>query len=471
MHTRKTKIVATIGPSSENERELTGMIHAGMNVARLNFSHGTHEEYRGIISRVREISETIHTPVAILQDLAGPKIRIGNFETETIHLRDGADFVLTTEECVGDETRAYVNYSGLPKEVSEGTKIMLDDGKIQLRVESVRGEAIHCTVVYGGIIRGMRGVNVPGTHLEIGCLTKKDKEDLEFGAKHKVDFVALSFVQSADDIHALRKLLAHHKSHAFIIAKIETEEAVANIDSIIEATDGIMIARGDLAVEIPAENVPLIQKSIIKKSIEAGKPVITATQMLDSMIHSPVPTRAEVSDVSNAILDGTDAIMLSGETANGDHPVRTVETMSRIALKTEESELFQEEVRRFKRTTLGIADSVGLAVKVTAGNIEAKAIVALTETGFTPRMISRYKPSQPIFALTPHVATCNRTLLSFGVVPEIGPDFSDLNEAVDYAKKFLVHRKKLKEGDTFILCAGIPFGRSGSTNLMIAHTI
>ena len=470
-HWRKTKIVATIGPASESERELHGMINAGMNVARLNFSHGTHEEYKEIIQRIRHISDSFHLPVAILQDLAGPKIRIGSFETETVHLKADAEFTLTTEQCIGDEMRVFVNYKDLPKEVSEGSRIMLDDGKINLRVESVRGEKIHCKVVYGGIIRGSRGVNVPGTHLSIGCLTHKDKEDLEFGVKEKVDFVALSFVQTADDIRELRKILDHHKSHAAIIAKIETEEAVANIDEIIEVSDGIMIARGDLAVEIPAENVPLMQKLIIKKSIEAGKPVITATQMLDSMIHSPVPTRAEVSDVSNAILDGTDAIMLSGETATGDHPVLTIETMSRIALKTEGSELFQEEVRKFKRTIRGIADSVSSAVTVTAANIEASAIVALSETGFTPRMISRYKPSQPIFVLTPHKETLNRSLLSFGCSPELSPHFTNLNEATDYAKKFLVQRKKLKEGDTFILCAGIPFGRKGSTNLMVAHTI
>lgn len=471
MHTRKTKIVATIGPSSESERELGGMIHAGMNVARLNFSHGSHEEYKSIIEITRRLSDTAHLPVAILQDLAGPKIRIGNFETETVHLVTDAELTLTTEDCVGDVSRVYVNYKELPNEVSEGSKIMLDDGKIQLRVESVRGENIHCKVVYGGTIRGSRGVNVPGTHLSIGCLTHKDKEDLDFGMKEKVDFVALSFVQSSSDIHALRKILDHHKSHAKIIAKIETEEAVANIDEIIESADGIMIARGDLAVEIPAENVPLIQKLIIKKSIEAGKPVITATQMLDSMIHSPVPTRAEVSDVSNAILDGTDAIMLSGETAMGDHPVLTIETMSRIALKIEESELFQEEVGRFKRTTKGIADSIGSAVTITAANIEAKAIVVLTETGFTPRMISRYKPAQPIYVLTPNLPTLHHSVLSFGCVPELGPHFSNLTEAMDYAKKFLIQRKRLKEGDKFILCAGIPFGKTGSTNFLLAQTI
>jgi len=471
MHIRKTKIVATIGPASSNERELSGMIHAGMNVARLNFSHGTHEEHSEVIVRIREASERLHTPVAILQDLSGPKIRIGTFETESVHLKKDADFTLTTEPFVGTIERVFVNYKNLPNEVSEGSHIMLDDGKIKLRVKSVHGDDIRCGVVTGGTIRGARGVNVPGTALRIGCLSKKDKDDLLLGIKEKVDFVALSFVQTAEDIRHLRKILDEHKSHIAIIAKIETEEAVKNIDEIIEVSDGIMIARGDLAVEIPAEDVPLMQKLIIKKSIAAGKPVITATQMLDSMIHSPTPTRAEVSDVSNAILDGTDAVMLSGETATGDHPVLTIETMSRIALRMEESELFLEEARRFERVTKGVADSVSSAVAVTASNIEAKAIIALSETGFTPRMISRYKPKQPIFVFTPHIETRNRALLSFGCIPELGPHFAELSEAAEFAKRFLVNRKKLKEGDKFVLCAGIPFGKKGSTNLLLAQKI
>ncbi len=471
MNIRKTKIVATIGPASENPRELAGMINAGMNVARLNFSHGSHEEYIEIISHIRSLSEKLHIPVAILQDLSGPKIRIGTFETETVTLKKDAEFILTTEPYVGNDGRVFVNYKNLPKEIEEGSHIMLDDGKIKLRVSSVKGNDIHCTVSMGGIIRGGRGVNVPGTRLSIGCLSKKDKDDLALGIKEKVDFVALSFVQCADDIRSLRKILHEHKSKALVIAKIETKEAVKNIDQIIEVSDGIMIARGDLAVEIPAEEVPLIQKLIIKKSIAAGKPVITATQMLDSMIHSSVPTRAEVSDVSNAILDGTDAIMLSGETAMGDHPVLTIETMSRIATSIEESELFQEEVGRFARVTMGVADSVSLAVTTTAANIGAKAIIALSETGFTPRMISRYKPKQLIFVFTPHIETRNHALLSFGCVPEITQHFKELSEATEYAKRFLSHRKNLKEGDKFVLCAGIPFGKAGNTNLLMAYTI
>ncbi|MCK9351543.1 MAG: pyruvate kinase [Candidatus Paceibacterota bacterium] len=471
MNIRKTKIVATIGPASCSERELTGMINAGMNVARLNFSHGSHEEHSEVIRTIRDTSEKLHIPVAILQDLSGPKIRIGSFETETVHLKKDAEFTLTTEAFVGSEERVYVNYKNLPKEVSEGSHIMLDDGKIKLRVQSVKGEDIKCIVVNGGTIRGSRGVNVPGTKLSIGCLGKKDKDDLLLGIREKVDFVALSFVQSAEDIRHLRKILDEHNSRIAIIAKIETEEAVKNIDEIIEVSDGIMIARGDLAVEIPAEEVPLAQKLIIKKSIMAGKPVITATQMLDSMIHSPVPTRAEVSDVSNAILDGTDAIMLSGETATGDHPVLTIETMSRIAHRTEESELFQEEVKKFVRITKGVADSVSLSVAVTAANIDAKAIIALSETGFTPRMISRYKPRHPIFVFTPHIETRNRALLSFGCFPELGPHFTELSEAAEHAKKFLIHRKNFKKGDKFVLCAGIPFGKKGSTNLMLAQSI
>ncbi len=471
MHYRKTKIVATIGPASAGEKELVQMIRAGMNVARLNFSHGTHDEHASVIKIIREVAEREKQIVAILQDLSGPKIRIGSFETETVHLKNNADFVLTTEECVGDETHAYINYKKLTEEVSEGSFIMIDDGKLKLRVEKVVGNEIFCKVIFGGMIRGGRGVNVPGTHLGIGCLSNKDKDDLMFGIEKKVDFIALSFVQTAEDVHDLRKIVDEYKSKALIIAKIETEEAVANIDEIIEAADGIMVARGDLAVEIPAEDVPLMQKMMIKKAIAAGKPVITATQMLDSMITSSVPTRAEVSDVSNAIFDGTDAIMLSGETATGDYPAHTIETMARIALRTEQSDIYDEAVAKFKHVTHGVADSVSSSVSHTATNIGAMAIVALSERGFTPRMISRYKPKQPILVMTPHVETCNQMALSFGCMSVLVDPVSDIDTVVVQAKKHALAQNILKLGDSLVISCGIPFGKTGGTNLLLVQTV
>lgn len=471
MQMQKTKIVATLGLASSTEREISGMVKAGMNVARLNFSHGSHEDHARLIDTVRAISLTLKTPIAIIQDLMGPKIRIGDFSTERIHLKKGANFTLTTEPCIGDEHRAYVNYRALPKEVSEGMDILLDDGKRKLKAVSVTEKEIRCKIIDGGDIRGRRGVNVPGANLNIGSMTNKDRKDLAFGIKKGVDFVALSFVQTADDVQKLRAILDKKGLKIGIIAKIETEAAVRHIDAIIDAADGIMIARGDLAVEIPKEDVPLTQKIIIKKSIAAGKPVITATQMLDSMIISTVPTRAEVNDVANAILDGTDAVMLSGETAMGDHPVLVIETMSRIALRTEGSPLYEEEVAKFKRTSRGIVDSVSASVSITAATVEAKAIVALSEHGFTPRMISRYKPKQPILVLTPHETTHRQIVLSFGCISEIVPAVKTLNDAVLLSKKILLRKKLAKKGDVFVLAAGVPFGHTGGTNMLLVQTV
>ncbi len=468
---RKTKIVATLGLSSSTEKELTEMARAGMNVARLNFSHGSHEDHSKLIDTVRAVSLKLKTPIAIIQDLMGPKIRIGDFGTEQIHLKKGSDFTLTVEPCTGDENHASVSYRDLPKEVSAGMDILLDDGKIKLRAMSVGEKEILCKVIDGGDIRGRRGVNVPGAHLNIGSLTEKDKKDLELGIKKGVDFVALSFVQTANDIKKLRAILEKKNANIGIIAKIETDAAVKNIDSIIEAADGIMVARGDLAVEIPKEDVPLVQKIIIKKAIEAGKPVITATQMLDSMITSPVPTRAEVNDVANAIFDGTDAVMLSGETAMGEHPVLVIETMSRIALRTEGSELYEEAVAKFKRTSHGMVDSVSASVSAIAASVGAKAIVALSERGFTPRMISRYKPKTPILVLTPNEATNRQIILSFGCISEIVPPVGTLDEAIALSKQMLLKKKLLEKGDVFVLAAGVPFGHTGGTNMLLVQTI
>ncbi|MFA5830858.1 MAG: pyruvate kinase [Candidatus Paceibacterota bacterium] len=471
MHIRKTNIVATIGPASCDPATLEEMMLAGMDVARLNFSHGTYEEYEKVIFSIRELSKKLNKTMAIIQDLSGPKIRLGEFADGKIVLKQGAPFTLTTEEYQGDENKVFINYPRLPSMVSAGTVIMLDDGKRKLEVVSTDEKNIYCTIKEGGEIIGRRGVNIIGRHLKFECLTEKDIRDIDFGVEKGVDFVALSFVQTAEDVRKLRDILESKHSHAAIISKIETDDALHNIEEIISVSDAIMVARGDLAVEISAEEVPLIQKTIIKKAIDAGKPVITATHMLDSMVSSSVATRAEVNDVANAILDGTDAIMLSAETSIGKYPALSIETMARIALKTEESPLFSEEVAKFKRVSRGVADSVSAAVVSTAENIGAKCIVALSGHGFTPRMISRYKPSQPILVLTTSPATQRGLLLSYGCIPEMIEQPKSLDDAIDIAKKKLVELKLLSSGDSFVLSAGLPFGGTAGTNLLLVQDI
>ena len=408
-HLRKTKIVATIGPSSSNEDTLVRMIEAGMNVARINCSHGTHEEYRANIETVRKAAVKAKTPVAILLDLGGPKIRIGEFTEGKISLDQGDEFILSTKKVEGDKYRVFINYPKLPKEVSPGMHIYLDDGKVDLEVLSVRGAEVRTKVIFGGEIRSRRGVNIPDADLSISTITKKDLSDIDFGIKINVDFVALSFVRSSKDILKLRTILMKRGSAAGIVAKIETRHAVKNIDEIIGAARAVMVARGDLAVEVPKEEVPLIQKMIIRKCNAAGKAVITATQMLDSMETHTTPTRAEVNDVANAIFDGTDAVMLSGESAIGIHPGHAIETMSRIALKVEHSAIYHEDILRLSTFPEGIVDAVSSSVAHIVRTVKAKAIVALTESGFTPRTISRHKPLAPIIVFTTVEATHRRS--------------------------------------------------------------
>ena len=466
---KKTKIVATIGPATENLKSMTALAKAGMDVVRLNFSHGDHNEHLKRIELARKVSQKLGRSIAVLQDLSGPKIRIGEFYKERIMLKKGSTFTLTTKKIVGDETRVFVNYKNLPKEVKRGTIILLDDGKKKLEVKSTHKDFIRCKVLVGGETKGRRGVNVPGAYLKISAITEKDKKDLIFGARHSVDFVALSFVRKANDVHALRLLLEKQKSDAHIIAKIETSEAIDNIDSIIEAADGIMVARGDLAIEVPAHDVPLLQKMIIHKCNTAGKPVITATQMLESMIKSPVPTRAEVSDVANSILDGTDAVMLSEETTLGEYPVHAVTVMSQVARRTEtiSHKKHLEEGRGIK----GIVDAVSYSVVHVADEVDAKAIIALTESGFTPRMISRFKPSQPIIVMTPNRRTLAKVTLSFGVLPVAIHGLRYVGEVMSIVSAFVKKRGIAKRGDKVVIAAGVPFGRSGATNMLLVHVV
>ena len=466
---KRTKIVATVGPATESERNLAALARAGMDVMRLNFSHGDHAEHGARIERLRRVARRMGKPMAILQDLAGPKIRIGDFHTERVHLKKGSTFTLTTKKIVGDETKAYVNYRALPKEVKKGQIILLDDGKKKLRVERVYPEKIVCTVLTGGETKGRRGVNVPGANLSISSITAKDKRDLAFGLSRGVDFVALSFVRRPKDIDALRSLLSAARSDAGIIAKVETREAVENIDAIIERADGVMVARGDLAIEVPAQEVPLLQKMIIEKCNRAGKPVITATQMLESMISSPVPTRAEVSDVANSILDGTDAVMLSEETTLGKYPREAVEVMASIAAHTES--IRRKKVAETEGEEWSVVDAVTRSVVHTAEKLSAAAIIALTETGSTARMVSRHKPLQPIVVMSPNERTRNKLALSYGCFPMDIHGFRYVGEVMKEVSKTLRRAKIAKKGDRAVIAAGVPFGKAGGTNMLLVHTV
>ncbi len=471
--TKKTKIVCTIGPATESEEMLTKLVMSGMNVMRLNFSHGDFAEHQGRINNIKKVQEKLGQPIAVLQDLAGPKIRIGKFEKGLTVLKEGAFFTLTTKDIVGNDEKVSINYPTFSKEIKIGDAVLLHDGKKKLQVVDIKGDEVKCKVIVGGEIKDRRGVNLPDTDLTISALTAKDMTDLEFGIKNKVDFYALSFVRRPEDITELREILKRKKSDAHIIAKIETPQAVANFDKILALVDGVMVARGDLAIEIPAENVPSVQKMIIKKCNVAGKPVITATQMLESMITSPVPTRAEVSDVANAILDGTDAVMLSEETTLGQFPVQAVEVMTKVAKKIEGDYLHRElsMKRKFENNPDGLAESITNEAVDVADNVEAKKIVVLTNSGYSARMVSRLKPVQPILALTPNIRTYRKLVLSSGVQPILIEKFSTLTEVLNLIRSYLLKSKKVAKGDNVVVVAGMPFGKSIATNMILVETI
>ena len=468
---KKTKIVATIGPASSSQKTLEELLKAGVNVVRLNFSHGDFAEHQPKADNARAASAKTGIPVALMQDLGGPKIRIGDFYKESITLKEGQTFTLTTEKIVGDEKRVYVNYTPLPKEVKVGGLIMLHDGKKKLEITAIKGNEVITKVIVGGDIKGKRGVNLPGAKLSVKSLTDKDKKDIEFGIKNKVDFIAFSFVRRPEDVTELRDILNSRKSKAQIVAKIEDVEGLENIDKIIELVDGIMIGRGDFGIEIGVENMPMVQKEIIRKCNMAGKAVITATHMLESMIKSPVPTRAEVSDIANAILDGTDAIMLSEETALGDYPIEAVKVMTKV------SERVEKEMGYVKKDFMGkgkdsITDAVSSEAVDLAHNIGAKFIVALTLTGFTARVISRFRPAQKILAFTPDEKVFNQLNLVFGVRPVLLKEkFERLSQVSAMAKEYFLKNKIAKKGDNIVIVAGTPFGKNGSTNTILAEKV
>ncbi len=470
---RKTKIVCTIGPSSESLENTKKLIQAGMNVARLNFSHGDFEEHGNRIKNIRQANVELGTSVAILLDTKGPEIRLGKLKEEPIELVQGETITLTTEEILGDRNRIPVTYSNLPNDLTVGATVLIDDGLIGLTVESIDGTEIHCRIVNNGPIKSKKGVNVPGVKISLPGITEKDAGDIVFGIEQGIDFIAASFVRKASDVLEIRELLEKHNGgHIQIISKIENQEGVDNLDEILEVSDGLMVARGDLGVEIPAEEVPLVQKMMIKKCNHAGKPVITATQMLDSMQRNPRPTRAEASDVANAIFDGTDAIMLSGETAAGKYPVESVQTMSRIAERTEQALEYREIfTRQANAQKTSVTEAVSQAVANSALDLNAKAIITSTQSGFTARVVSKYRPKAPIIAVTPDESVMRRLALGWGVFPVKGQDANTTDEMFEHAVKGALGTGLLSLGDTVVITAGVPIGRAGTTNLIKIHHV
>jgi pyruvate kinase len=465
---RKTKIVCTLGPASDSPEMIRKLILAGMNVARLNFSHGDYEEHGARIRTIREAVKELGRNVAILLDTKGPEIRVGKLKEEPIELVQGDTIILTTEDILGDKDRIPVSYKDLPNDVAPGATILLDDGLIGLTALDVRGSEIVCRINNGGMLKSRKSVNVPGVKVNLPGITDKDRADILFGIEQGVDYIAASFVRKAQDVLEIRQILEEHNAtHIQIIAKIENQEGVDNLDEILQVADGLMVARGDLGVEIPAEQVPLVQKMMIRKCNLAGKPVITATQMLDSMQRNPRPTRAEASDVANAILDGTDALMLSGETAAGKYPVESVETMARIAERAETAIEHRDVLLRQSRDQQkSITEAISQAVASSALDLDAQAILTATESGFTARMVSKYRPKAPIIAVTPHEGVMRQLALIWGVVPVKGEMVNNTDEMFEMAIQAAVSGGHVKLGDLVVITAGVPVGRSGTTNLI-----
>ncbi|QBP40671.1 pyruvate kinase [Paenisporosarcina antarctica] len=472
---RKTKIVCTIGPASETPEILEQLIEAGMNVARLNFSHGNHEEHGIRITRIREASKKTGKIVGILLDTKGPEIRTHQMENDAIELVSGQSIAISMTEVLGTTELFSITYNQLIEDVSKNSIILLDDGLIELRVSSVdlASGLIHTVVNNSGTLKNKKGVNVPGVSVQLPGITDKDKQDILFGIEQGVDFVAASFVRRAKDVMEIRELLERNDGgYIQIIPKIENQEGVDNIDAIILVSDGLMVARGDLGVEIPAEEVPLVQKSLISKCNQAGKPVITATQMLDSMQRNPRPTRAEASDVANAIFDGTDAIMLSGETAAGLYPVESVRTMDKIAIRTEDALDYRAIVSaKSKSNKVSMTDAIGQAVAHTSINLKAKAIIAPTESGHTAKMISKYRQGAPIIAVTSTERPSRKLTLVWGVYPIVAQKVGSTDEILELSVEESLKHNYVKHGDLVIITAGVPVGEAGTTNLMKVHLI
>lgn len=464
---RKTKIICTIGPASESEEKLRELMLAGMNVARFNFSHGSHEEHKRKYDRVIKVSNELGLPVATLLDTKGPEIRLKAIEGGRTELVAGQRFILTTEELMGTNEKVTITYKNLKNDISVGTTILIDDGLIEMVVDAIEEEDIICTVINGGPISDKKGVNVPGAVLSMDYVSEADRSDIMFGCDMGFDFLAASFVRSKEDILEVRRILDEHNSHMKIIAKIENMQGIRNLDEILEVSDGIMVARGDMGVEIPMEEVPVVQKRMIKKAEALGKHVITATQMLESMIKNPRPTRAETTDIANAIYDGTTAIMLSGESAAGLYPVEAVKTMARIAERTEQDIDYNGRLRRRENTgDINITTAISHATCTTAMDLKASAIITVTLSGFTAGMISRYKPSCPIIACSVSPRICRQLNLSWGVTPIWIARESTTDDLFEEAIKAAEEAGYIKKGDKVVLTAGVPLGIPGRTNMI-----
>ncbi|MEM6424398.1 MAG: pyruvate kinase [Cyanobacteria bacterium P01_D01_bin.128] len=463
---RRTKIVATIGPATQDALTLRALIEAGATTLRLNFSHGTHEDHQRSLRLIRQLSFELNQPVGILQDLQGPKIRLGKFEQGFIHVSAGDPFILTSRPIAGTQTISSITYEPLADEVPAGSTILLDDGRVEMRVESVDRDArdVHCRVVVGGKLSNSKGVNFPGVYLSVKALTAKDRRDLMFGLNQGVDWVALSFVRNPQDVLEIKEIIANAGKQVPVIVKIEKHEAIEQMEAILSLSDGVMVARGDLGVELPAEEVPILQKRLITTANRLGIPVITATQMLDSMASNPRPTRAEVSDVANAILDGTDAVMLSNETAVGNYPVEAVATMARIALRTEQENVNWNRDRHSH--SRAIPNAISQAVGRIAHQLQAAAIMTLTKTGATARNVSKFRPHSPILAVTPDVNVARRLQMVWGVRPLLVVDLSSTAQTFKAAMNVAQEKALLHDGDLVVMTAGTLQGVSGSTDLI-----
>lgn len=470
----RTRIVATLGPATRNPEVLRAIIQAGATTLRLNFSHGTHEDHQRSIRLIRQISFELNQPVGILQDLQGPKIRLGRFENDFITLQKGDRFILTSRPVIGTQAISSVTYKLLADEVPEGATILLDDGRVEMRVEKVDRQAgeLDCQVIVGGPLSNNKGVNFPGVYLSVKALTDKDRKDLTFGLDQGVDWVALSFVRNPQDVLEIKELISSAGKQVPVIAKIEKHEAIEQIEAILSLCDGVMVARGDLGVELPAEDVPILQKRLIKTANRLGIPVITATQMLDSMVHSPRPTRAEISDVANAILDGTDAVMLSNETAVGKHCVEAVATMARIAARIDtEQTIHPMHVIETSSPELTIPNSISQAVGQIASQLNAAAILTLTKTGATARNVSKFRPHIPILAVTPHIEIAQQLQLVWGVRPLLVLDLPSTRETFKAALNIAQENLLLSEGDLVVMTAGTLQGVPGSTDLVKVEVV
>ncbi len=469
---KRTKIVCTLGPASDKEEILRELVKSGLNVCRFNFSHGSHEEHKERMDLVKKIREELGQPVAILLDTKGPEIRTGNFEEPEVLLEEGQKFTITMKDVVGDKEICTVSYKGLVNDVVPGDTILIDDGLVGLKVEKIDDDDIVCIVENSGIVKNHKGVNVPGVKINFPALTEKDIKDIEFGISQGIDYIAASFVRKASDVLAIREVLEdNNATHIQIISKIENQEGIDNIDSILQVSDGIMVARGDLGVEIPTPEIPIAQKMMIKKCNQLGKPVITATQMLDSMMRNPRPTRAEVTDVANAIYDGTDAIMLSGETAAGKYPVEAVKIMATIAKRTEETLKYNELLKKRKIEDVTVTNAISYATCTTSADLNAKAIISFTTSGHTARMVSKFRPQAPIIATTEDEGVMRRLALVWGVYPVKTSYVVSTDEVVANSIESAKEKKYLDNGDLVVITAGVPNGISGTTNLIKVHTI